>query len=648
MLALGIALVLTMSNIMQTQALRDGIASAQTVGRYASAAVPPDSFTRGVVDPAQHADVTAAIDGFSGHLVGLRLWTRDGDVLYDSQSATTGFPDGERLDAAVARGTSNARIITDVQGERAGGTERQVLDVYVPVRDAGETVGAAEVMLDYTPTTEALRAAIRTVALVVAGGLLALWLALFRTVLTSSQRLQASALDNARLALLDSLTGLPNRRMLADRMRRTILEAKLAGTRVGLVLLDVDRFKDINDSLGHDRGDELLELVADRLRGALRDNDIVARLGGDEFAVLLPDVRSIENAEHLAHRVQSVFATPFILGELPLHVETSIGVACLPDHADDSSDLMRKADVAMYTAKTHRLGVAVYSPNEDDSSPARLVLLGDLHRALAVGGELELHYQPKVDLRTRRTVGFEALMRWRHPTRGLLPPDLFIPLAEQSGLIHDLTRFALTTAVAQLAVWRDAGRNVPVAVNLSAHDVTSQTVVELIERLLGEYDVPASLLEVEITETALVADRSRVVPVLERLSALGVRVAIDDFGTGNTSISQLLDLPVDLLKIDRMFVTDLAANKREGSELVVKAMVDLAHSFGLHVVAEGVEDAATADLLRELDVDHAQGFLFAAALPPDDLPPLEGPPGRWAGRVRRTQPHAAIGGEVGG
>ena len=647
MLALGIALVLTMSNIMQTQALRDGIASAQTVGRYASAAVPPDAFTRGVVDPAQHADVTAAIDGFSGRLVGLRLWTRDGDVLYDSQSATTGFPDGERLDAAVARGTSNARIITDVQGERAGGTERQVLDVYVPVRDAGEIVGAAEVMLDYTPTTEALRAAIRTVALVVAGGLLALWLALFRTVLTSSQRLQASALDNARLALLDSLTGLPNRRMLADRMRRTILEAKLAGTRVGLVLLDVDRFKDINDSLGHDRGDELLELVADRLRGALRDNDIVARLGGDEFAVLLPDVRSIENAEHLAHRVQSVFATPFILGELPLHVATSIGVACLPDHADDSSDLMRKADVAMYTAKTHRLGVAVYSPNEDDSSPARLVLLGDLHRALAVGGELELHYQPKVDLRTRRTVGFEALMRWRHPTRGLLPPDLFIPLAEQSGLIHDLTRFALTTAVAQLAVWRDAGRNVPVAVNLSAHDVTSQTVVELIERLLGEYDVPASLLEVEITETALVADRSRVVPVLERLSALGVRVAIDDFGTGNTSISQLLDLPVDLLKIDRMFVTDLAADKREGSELVVKAMVDLAHSFGLHVVAEGVEDAATADLLRELDVDHAQGFLFAAALPPDDLPPLEGPPGRWAGRVRRTQPHAAIGGEVG-
>jgi diguanylate cyclase (GGDEF)-like protein len=646
MLALGAALILTMSNIMQGQALRNGTATAQTVGRYATASIPPEVFGLGVIDPAQHDAVTASVEGFAGHLVGLRLWTRDGDVLYDSQNATTGFPDGDRLDAAVLQGASDARLVTEVEGAQSGGTERDVLDVYVPVRDNGAVVGAAEVMLDYTPTADALHAASRTVSLVVAGGLLTLWLALFRTVLTSSRRLHASALDNARLALLDSLTGLPNRRMLADRMRRTILEAKLAGTRVGLVLLDVDRFKDINDSLGHDRGDELLELVADRLRGALRDNDIVARLGGDEFAVLLPDVRSIENAERLAHRVRSVFATPFILGDLPLHVETSIGVACLPDHADDASSLMRKADVAMYTAKTHRLGVAVYSPDEDDSSPARLVLLGDLHRALAVGGELELHYQPKVDLRSRQTVGFEALMRWRHPTRGLLPPDLFIPLAEQSGLIHDVTRFALTTAVAQLAVWRDAGRRVPVAVNLSAHDVTSQTVVELIERLLEEFDVPAALLEVEITETALVADRSRVVPVLERLSAIGVRVAIDDFGIGNTSISQLLDLPVDLLKIDRMFVTDLAADKRDGSELVVKAMVDLAHSFGLHVVAEGVEDAATADLLRELDVDHAQGFLFAAALPPDDLPPLEDPPERWPGRIRRVQPRATVGGEA--
>jgi diguanylate cyclase (GGDEF)-like protein len=646
MLALGSALIWTMSNVMQDQALRNGAATAGTAATYAGEAVGADAFAVGVLDSGQREAVRTSVAGFADRLVGLRLWTRDGGLVYDSRDATTGFPDGERLDAAVLRGTSDAQVITDVVGARTGGTERDVLDVYVPIRSSGTIVGAAEVMLDYTSTADALLAAQRTVSLVVTGGLVVLWLLLFRTVLTTSRRLHASALDNARLALLDSLTGLPNRRMLADRLRRTISDAKFAGTRVGLVLLDVDRFKDINDSLGHDRGDELLEQVADRLRGALRDGDLVARLGGDEFAVLLPDVQTIDNAERLAHRVRGVFAAPFVLGDLPLHVETSIGVACLPDHADDSSSLMRMADVAMYTAKTHRLGVAVYSPDEDNSSPARLVLLGDLHSALAAGAELELHYQPKVDLASGRTVGFEALMRWRHPTRGLLPPDLFIPLAEQSGLIHDLTRFALTTAVAQLAEWRAAGRNTPVAVNLSAHDVTSQNVVVLIEHLLAEYDVPASLLEVEITETALVADRSRVVPVLERLGAIGVRVAIDDFGIGNTSISQLLDLPVDLLKIDRLFVTDLASNARDGSAVVVKAMVDLAHSFGLHVVAEGVEDATTARLLRRMDVDHAQGFLFSPALPPGDLPLLDDTPEPWPRRVRHTLPYERADGEA--
>jgi predicted signal transduction protein with EAL and GGDEF domain len=366
--------------------------------------------------------------------------------------------------------------------------------------------------------------------------------------------------------------------------------------------------------------------VAARLRGALREDDMVARLGGDEFAILLPDVRSVADADAAARRVRQLFVPPFMLGDLALHVDTSIGVACLPDHADDASSLMRMADVAMYTAKTHRLGVSVYSPEEDDSSPARLVLLGDLHRALSVEDELELHYQPKIDLRTGRTVGLEALMRWRHPTRGMLPPDLFVPLAEQSGLIHDLTRYALGVCVAQLAAWRDeGGEPVPVAVNLSAHDVTSPAVVEVIEGLLARYDVPPALLEVEITETALVTDPSRVVPVLQRLGDTGVRVSIDDFGIGNTSISQLRDLPVHGLKIDRLFVADLGADGRRGSEVVVKAMVDLAHSFGLEVVAEGVEDDGTAEALRRLTVDQAQGYLYSRAVPaarlrPEDLP----------------------------
>ncbi|MFS0702591.1 putative bifunctional diguanylate cyclase/phosphodiesterase [Cellulomonas sp. 179-A 4D5 NHS] len=653
MLALGTTLVVTISGVLQRQALRDGVDAAQTVAVYAGRAVDAESFTLALLDPDQRARLEDELAGYEGRLVSLRLWTLDGNLLYDSESASTGFPDGDRLDAATRKATPDARVVTDVRGGELGGTQREVLSVYTPMTVDGQVLGAAEVVLDHTATTAALRDGSRTVTVVVVAGLVILWLLLFRTVLTASRRLQSSALDNARLALLDSLTGLPNRRLLADRLGRSIERAHEDGTRVGLVLLDVDRFKDINDSLGHDRGDELLEQVAARLRDVLRDEDLVARLGGDEFAVLLPEVHSIEDAERLAQRVRGVFAAPFVLGELPLHVETSIGVACLPDHADDATSLMRMADVAMYTAKAHRLGVAVYSPDEDDSSPARLVLLGDLHRALgarstgrgavrggpapdAPGGaggegtavdghaELELHYQPKVDLRTGLTAGYEALIRWRHPTRGLLPPDLFVPLAEQSGLIHELTRFALTAAVSQLAEWHRQGRTTPVAVNLSAHDVTSPTVVLLIEDLLLEHDVPAELLEVEITETALVTEPSRIVPVLERLSALGVQVAIDDFGIGNTSISQLLDLPVDQLKIDRRFVTGLTAtslpSSGRGSGVVVKAMVDLAHSFGLTVVAEGVEDAATAEMLRSLDVDQAQGYHYAQALPADELP----------------------------
>ncbi|WP_456789439.1 putative bifunctional diguanylate cyclase/phosphodiesterase [Cellulomonas sp. P5_C5] len=635
---LGCALVWVTWSVMSQQSVRDGIATAETVTTYATATVPTDSFVLpNNLDQAQKDAVQAATSGFGDRLVELRLWALDGSLIYSSAEHTeTGFPDGDRLDLVTTGGSPSARVITDVRGVgegAGGGTERHVLDVYVPVgaddvadpdpTRGSDVIGAAEVMLDHTAAGAALAEAVRTLAAVVALGLLALWLVLFRTVWTASRRLQATALENARLALLDSLTGLPNRRMLAERMRRTILEAEETGSRVGLMLLDIDRFKDINDSLGHDRGDELLEQVAERLRGALRDDDVVARLGGDEFAILLPDVRSVANAERLARRVRGLFVPPFMLGELPLHVDTSVGVACLPDHATDPSSLMRTADVAMYAAKHHRTGVSVYSADEDDSSPARLVLLGDLHRALtpAPGAprELRMHYQPKIELATGRTVGLEALMRWVHPTRGVLPPTTFIPLAEQSGLIHDVTRYALTECVTQLAAWRAEGRATPVAVNLSAHDVTTVAVVDLIESLLEEHTVPADLLEVEITETALVADPSRVVPVLERLGALGIRVAIDDFGIGNTSISQLRDLPVDELKIDRLFVADLGVEGREGSEVVVQAMVDLAHSFDLRVVAEGVEDESTAVTLRRLGVDQAQGYLYSQAVPADDL-----------------------------
>ncbi len=667
MLALGVALVWVTGRVMQEQSARDGMQSATSVMSYAVAPLPPDVFADGVLTPDERAGIAASTTGFGSRVLEVRLWSTVGALMYSSNDTEVAFPDTERLNAVIASGQADARVLDDVNQvdrETAGATIQQVLDVYVPVLashaqdlsglqigapipdqptlapgESDEVIGVAEVMLDHSDALGALTEARQTVTVVVGLGLVALWVLLFRTVHGTSKRLQSSAIENARLALLDSLTGLPNRRLLADRMRRDVADALATGGRVGLVLLDIDRFKDINDSLGHDHGDELLEQVAERLRGALRDEDVVARLGGDEFAVLLPDVRSVANAEHLARRVRQLFVPPFQLGEMSLHVETSVGVACIPDHASDASSLMRTADVAMYTAKNHRTGVAVYDPDEDHSSPQRLVLLGDLHHAIdapADRPELVMHYQPKIALDSGRTVGYEALMRWDHPTRGMLLPGVFIPLAEQSGLIHELTRFALTGAITQLARWLESGTPLPVAVNLSAHDVTTTAVVDAIEQLLTEHQVPSDLLEVEITETALVADPSRIVPVLERLGTLGVRVAIDDFGIGNTSISQLRDLPVDELKIDRLFVGDLRDGDRSGSEVVVQAMVDLAHSFGLRVVAEGVEDEQTAATLLRLGVDRAQGFLYSPAVPACEVPSVQqAGHGRSAAHPRR-------------
>ncbi|GIG40457.1 putative bifunctional diguanylate cyclase/phosphodiesterase [Cellulomonas phragmiteti] len=645
MVLVGVALVLVTSSQMRDQAVRDGTGAASRMALFAAGVVPSPSFVTGVLSTEEQVAVTAATRGFGDELVELRLWSTDGRLMYSSDEATTGLPHADRLARAMQSGQPDAVVQPDVRAGDAATDERTVLDVYVPVRladtatpeaqagVAGEaSVGAAEVMLDHTATQQTLQTTTRTVTLVVVGSLVLLWLLLFQIVHSTSRRLRSTALENARLALLDSLTGLPNRRLLADQMQRAIDKVSHddAGARVGLILLDIDRFKDINDTLGHDHGDELLQQVAERLRNALRDDDVVARLGGDEFAILLPDVRTVANAERLARRVRGLFGRPFELSDIALHVETSIGVACLPDHAADASALMRTADIAMYAAKHHRAGVSVYSPSADDSSPARLVLLGELHQALESRSEagaapqLEMHYQPKIELASQRTVGLEALIRWRHPTRGLLPPGAFVPLAEQSGLIHRVTGFALEESVRQLARWRAQGEAVPVAVNLSAHDVASPAVVDMIELLLAEHGVEPGLLEVEITETALVADRSRVVPVLERLSALGVRVAIDDFGTGTTSISQLRDLPVAELKIDRVFVADLGEGGRAGSEVVVQAMVDLAHSFGLRVVAEGVEDEQTARTLERLGVDRAQGFLWARPAPADALHPPGG------------------------
>ncbi len=320
-----------------------------------------------------------------------------------------------------------------------------------------------------------------------------------------------------------------------------------------------------------------------------------------------------------AERALGAFAEPYVVDGLVLHVETSVGLALLPDHADDVQSLLKRADIAMYVAKAGRRGMSVYASEADSNSPARLILLGDLRRALDSPDQMSVHYQPKLDLNSGAIVGLEALLRWNHPTRGSITPSEFIPLAEQTGLIHMLTRRVLEMVLGQIRTWRADGWEIQVAINLSALNLAEPNLDRRIAELLEEYDVPAYLLEFEITESAIMQDPERAAATLARIAAMGSTIAIDDFGIGNTSISQLRDLPIDTLKIDRSFVVDMGT---DGGDALVKVVTDLAHEFQMIAVAEGVEEPLVAERLRALGCDLAQGFLYARPVPAAELPAI--------------------------
>ncbi|WP_165985809.1 bifunctional diguanylate cyclase/phosphodiesterase [Streptomyces sp. YIM 98790] len=411
--------------------------------------------------------------------------------------------------------------------------------------------------------------------------------------------------------LLDPLTGLPNRRWLLDRTRAALAEAERTGSRCALVLIDLDRFRWVNDTLGHLAGDRLLLRVADRLQRALPRDAETARLGGDEFAVLLPRVASATSAQRAAREIIASFGAPLELDGMPLVVEASAGVAVYPEHAAEPEGLLRRADVAMYTAKRNRAGAEVYEPSRDINTPDRLGLLGDLRRALDTG-EVALHYQPKVGF-DGRVAGLEALVRWEHPERGRVPPDQFIEIAETSGLMPRLTEYVLETALGQLARWREAGITVPVAVNVSPRDVYTPGFAGAVAARLARHGVPAGSLQLEITEHVMLEDPQQAADTLAGLTGHGVRMSLDDFGTGYSSLSHLRRLPVSELKIDRSFVARLAKDAEDAE--IVRCTVDLAHSLGLVVVAEGVEDDQTWERLRDLGCDAVQGWLVSPAMP---------------------------------
>ena len=409
-------------------------------------------------------------------------------------------------------------------------------------------------------------------------------------------------------AFTDQLTGLPNRTLLHDRAEQSLALAARHGHAAALLLIDLDRFKEVNDTLGHHYGDVLLQQMAERLGTVLRDSDTVARLGGDEFAVLLPQIATIDDAIAVAEKIRAAIEAPFLVEGLTMDVDASIGLAAYPDHAGNPDELLQRADVAMYAAKAAHLEYVVYETRLDQHSPRRLGLLGQVRRAIA-NGELVVFYQPKAEARSGRVIGLEALVRWQHPEHGLLGPDEFIPLAETTGLIRPLTSYVLETAVRECRTWQDAGHDLSVAVNVSARCLLDLSLPVEIAGLLGKYAITAHRLVLEITESAIMSDPNRALEVLNRLHALGVRLSIDDFGTGYSSMAYLKNLPVHELKVDRSFVTHM--RQQQSERVIVRSTVDLAHNLGLQVVAEGVEDKETWQELDLLGCDAIQGYHLA-------------------------------------
>ncbi|WP_424535966.1 putative bifunctional diguanylate cyclase/phosphodiesterase [Sphaerisporangium viridialbum] len=412
-------------------------------------------------------------------------------------------------------------------------------------------------------------------------------------------------------AMHDGLTALPNRKLLILRTEEALAEAR-EDVRVGLLLLDLDRFKEVNDTLGHPVGDRLLQIVAHRLTHSVRPGDVVARLGGDEFAVLLPTVRDAVAAREVAARLRAALTQPVRLEGMTFDLDASVGIALYPDHAPDFELLLQRSDVAMYFAKEGRTGVEVYLAEKDRNSPERLNLLGDLRRAVG-GSELELHYQPKVSLSSGAVQGVEALLRWWHPDRGPVSPADFIPLAEQSYLMRQITEHVIDAALEQSAYWWHSGLKVPISVNVSARDLLDSALPDQLEAGLDRLRLPAEAIQLEVTERILMTDQAYTSDSLHALVALGIPLALDDFGTGYSSLVRLQRLPVCEVKIDGSFVQRLG--KSVDDERIVRSIVDLVRSLGLRSVAEGVENEEVAQRLRDMGCDSGQGWRFAEPMP---------------------------------
>ena len=608
-IAIGVVITFFLNDLIDQRAFGEARRSARLVSEVAVVQLLAGEDLADGIDPKRRNELMRALEDkrlADIRVAELQIWGADNLLLFSSEARLNRPSPHEFLaiEEALAGETRPIR------------GENYELTVFTPLTSGQAVYGVVQVKIPYQHLVTAARSDLWSLYLVLLGGLAILFGSLYRLFASASKTLQRRAEEKEHQALHDVLTGLPNRALFQDRSETALKIGSRERHGVSVMIMDLDRFKEINDTLGHQSGDIVLKEAARRLLSTVRESDTIARLGGDEFAVLLPNVPDPAVSLNVADKIRHALNQPFIVHGLTLDVRASIGIAMYPDHGKDVETLIQRADIAMYLAKSAKTEVEVYTSERDQYSPSRLALVSEMREAIDQN-EFILHYQPKVDLKTGQCGGVEALLRWQHPMREIIPPDEFIPLAEHTGLIEPLTRYVLSSALEQCAQWRRKGLTVPVAVNLSARSLLDENFPDHVAEVLKHWGVPPSSLQFEITESTLVSDPKRALGVISRLNQLGVSMSIDDFGTGYSSLSHLRRLPLRELKIDKSFVMNMTND--ENDLVIVRSTIDLGRNLGLQVVAEGVENVEVWAKLAELGCDYAQGYYLSRPMPGEDL-----------------------------
>jgi diguanylate cyclase (GGDEF)-like protein len=622
-LVLGVVL----QGLMQRQATSRGLAEAQTeASLIAESAVTPAMDTSvpltSRLTGAEQARVSRSVAPsiLRGRVLRLRVRDLAGAVVWsDDSSRLGGAPDVEA--AVAARGVPVVHL-THLNADTVGGSSGnessgpRAVEVYVPLlaHDSSQRIGVLEVYLPYAPIAADVSSGQDILDLTLLVGLLVLWAVLLGVSTSVTRRIRRAATVNAYLASHDVLTGLPNRARLQELTAATVTASDIERP-AAVAILDLDRFKQVNDTLGHGSGDVLLTQIAQRLGAQLRDTDHLARLGGNEFGVVLGEVHGPSEAVEILSRLREAVNQPLMVDGIPLALEASVGFALAPQDGTDIGTLLTRAEIAMYVAKDRHLGVVHFRPDHNRHDAATLSLVAELADGIAAD-QLVLHYQPKTELRSGRVTAIEALVRWNHPTRGLLYPDTFLPAAEQTELVEPLTAWVLQRALAELPSFDPAGL-LAVAVNVSARSLARDDFSDDVLAVIARSSIHPSRVIIEVTETALVTDARRAELNVTRLHEAGVRVSIDDFGAGQTSLAYLASLPVAELKIDKGFVMAMSADTRNAA--IVRSIIELGHSLGLTVTAEGVETQTILADLTAADCDLVQGYFLARPLTAEKL-----------------------------